>query len=338
MFFCFLLAACSGSDGDVRDIPAPDSNNPEIRLKADVWQMMEGTRATTYDNAVALQAQGSFTCYMYDANTTTTNAEITTNPDQVNWNSSTSNWDFANGPHRWPASGSLDFFCYMPADPDTDATMETAASYISGISYDATDAPSVTHTVRFTCTNLPMTNTGQGSSLKEFVYAMALDQDNDGTNTSAQPTAGQVALSFKHPFARIKLQLTASHHDITINSITFRGIKNNGSCSFDGTTSTWTPSGVATDFVLTLTGDARVFYNNPDTPTPIGENYIMIPQGWAGEIVVDAVCLFWGDWVNYPNLTTTIPTTWQPGHSYTYTFNISPDDLIVNVSKFTEQW
>ena len=73
----------------------------------------------------------------------------------------------------------------------------------------------------------------------------------------------------------------------------------------------------------------------------------MIPQDWAGEIVVNADCLYWGKKKNYPSLTTTVPTpsltttvptNWQPGYSYTYTFNISPDDLIVNVAKFTEQW
>ena len=103
-------------------------------------------------------------------------------------------------------------------------------------------------------------------------------------------------------------------------------------------TSTWAPFGDATNFVLTLEGAAAVFDNNTSSPRQIGDYYIMIPQNWAGEIVVNADCLFWGVKKNYPSLTTTIPTTWQPGYSYTYTFNISPNDLIVNVSKFTEQW
>ena len=35
------------------------------------------------------------------------------------------------------------------------------------------------------------------------------------------------------------------------------------------------------------------FDSNPASETQIGDYYIMIPQEWAGEIVVDADCLFW---------------------------------------------
>ena len=103
MFFCFLLTACSGSDGDVRDIPAPDSNNPEIRLKADVWQMMEGTRATTYDNA-ALQSNG-FKCAVYEINT------ITPYIASVNVNWGGSGWAFSDGSHEWHPDGTPCYKC-----------------------------------------------------------------------------------------------------------------------------------------------------------------------------------------------------------------------------------
>ena len=29
---------------------------------------------------------------------------------------------------------------------------------------------------------------------------------------------------------------------------------------------------------------------------------------------------------------------WEAGKSYTYTFSISTDDLVVNITNFTEQW
>lgn len=314
-----LLAACSKDDADSRQ--TTQEQQQEIRLMTDVRQVMEGRRAATFDNATALQTEGSFSCTAYEASTLTTYISTTT----VNWNAGTSAWAFSGGSHYyWPLPAtnggiypSLDFFAYMPA---------TAPSYITtGPTY--TDA----HNVTFTCSNLPMTNAEQEEEdFKEFMFGMALGQSY--TNAAAG-----VPLTFQHPFARIKLQLAASHPDVTIRSITLKGIKNNGDYDLSADPQ-WTTSGDATDFVLTLTGDARIFIDNPASTQQIGEYYLMIPQDWAGVIEVDADCLFWGDKKNYPALTTTIPTTWQPGKSYTYTLNISPDDLKVNIEKFTEQW
>ena len=307
-----FMAACSKDDASTPQPPSPD--NSEIQLKADVWRVMEGTRATTFDSQADVQDEVTFTCTAYNEGTLTEYISSST----VTWNGSTA-WEFPTK-HYWPATGSLDFFAYMPA---------TRPAYIA-----ANPTYTAAHNVTFTCSGLPMTNAGQGSGLKEFMYGIALGKNKDNASSG-------VPLTFQHPFARIKLQLAASHPDVTINSITFRNIKNNGSFTYNhsASTSTWSPSGDATNFVFSLTGDAAVFNNNPATATQIGEYYIMIPQEWAGVIEVNADCLFWGDKVNYPSLTTTVPTTWQPGYSYTYTFNISPDDLKVNVvDTFTEQW
>ena len=305
-----LLTACSTDDADSQQ--SEEGRQEEILLKTDVRQVMEGTRAATFDDDAALQREAQFTCVAYQANTTTVYIPSTT----VDWTSS-DQWAFNNGTdhYYWPETGNLDFFGYMPV----------SHSNISSIAYTAA------HNVTFTCSGLPMTNTGQDSSLKEFMFGMALAQ-NSGNASSGVP------LTFQHPFARIKLQLSASHPDITINSITFKSIYNNGSYDHNASTK-WTTSGTATDFVLTLTGTARIFNSKPSSPQQqIGEYYIMIPQDWAGDIEVNADCQFWGETKNYPNLTTTVPTTWQPGYSYTYTFTISPDDLKVDITKFTEQW
>lgn len=323
MLATMLLVACgSGSDGIEDTPPTTSSEAPkEIQVTSNVYRRPEATRTTTYDNVASLQTEGSFTCTAYNTGTLTSYISTTT----VDWIDEASRWGFNSGNdhYYWPASGDLDFFGYMPKA----ANLSTEAPYISDINYTAE------HNVTFTCSSLPMTNSGQGSSLKEFMFGMALEQNKDNAGTG-------VPLTFQHPFARIKLQLAASHPDITINSITFKTIQNNGSFTYtySTTTSAWTPSGVATDFTVTLTGAAATFDNNPASETQIGDYYIMIPQDWAGKIVVNADCLFWGVKKNYPSLTTTVPTNWQPGYSYTYTFNISPDDLIVNISKFTEQW
>ncbi len=316
LFVTLLAIACSSDGGDTPSTP-PANTQDEINIKAQVWQVMQGAprRAHTYDNAAALQTEAHFTCTAYQANSLTAYISTTT----VDWDSGDNRWEFNHGSdhYYWPASGNLDFFGYMPA---------TKPSYITaGPTYTAE------HNVTFTCSSLPMTNAGQGSSLKEFMFGMALGRNEENAGTG-------VPLQFQHPFARIKLQLAASHPNVTINSITFRGIYNNG--NYDHSASPkWSTSGVATNFVLSLTGEAAVFNNNPASEKQIGDYYIMIPQNWGGEIVVNADCLYWGEKKNYPSLTTTVATNWQPGYSYTYTFTINPDDLKVGTtSQFTEQW
>ena len=299
-----LATACSKDDTE-------NGQNTDIRINVDVWRVMNGTRATTFDSQTALQTEGSFKCYAYEGGTTT--AYI--NGSLVNW--TTQGWLFDDGNHRWPATGSLDFFAYMPVAPP---------AYITAVNYEA-QSPTIT------CTNLPMTAAGQGTELKEFVYALTIGQDE-----THQGTTG-VTMNFLHPFARINFKLAASHLDIIINSITLKSIKNNGTCTLNGTTSTWTPSGDATNFVMELTGDAATFNNNPNTPQPIGGPFLMVPQTFAGTIEVNAS---WNDWGDTPvphTVTTTIPPiNWEAGKSYTYTFNISTDDLVVNVTNYTEQW
>lgn len=285
---------------------------------------MEGMRATFYDAGTI--TSGSFTASAYVENTTT--AYI--NPTTVNWNST--EWQWSDGKHYWPASGSLDFFAYMPA---------TKPSYISSITYNA-------RSPQFFCENLPMTynsdspTEGQGSGLQEFVWGVTI-----GQNKANQGASG-VTMKFRHPFARIKFQLSASHPDIQINSITFKNLKTGGTCTMNNTgiadtyyytTSVWSSPTGSSNFVMTLSGDAATFNNNPISPLKqIGVDLIMIPQAWAGEIEVNASWTEWGEAKDNQTLTATVPTNWQSGYSYTYTFTITEFDLKVDIARFTEQW
>lgn len=312
-----LITACSKDGADGNDVTKPNEQTKEIRFNADVWKMAEATRATTYDNAEALQAQGSFTCYAYTANSTTLNNDADIKGIPVTWNSTLNQWKFEIS-HHWPASGDLDFFAYMPATPQ---------GYISDISYTTARNPQIT------CTNLPMTynsespEAGQGSGLQEFIYAMVTDQNKAGQGESG------VELTFAHPFARIKLKLSSTQANIHINTITFKDLKKSGTCSFDGTTSSWTPTGDATNFVVTLNADCTA-------NDVLGTDYIMIPQTWSGVIEVNAIWTDWDESVAH-TVSVTLPElqrTWAPGTNYTYTFTITETDLIVNTSKYTEQW
>ena len=349
-----LLVACTGSDGDVDSTPAAPATTDadDIRFNATVWQVMQAAprRATTYETGTL--TSGSFTAAAYVANSTT--GYIT--PVAVDWVKD--KWVFSDGKHYWPASGNLDFFAYMPA---------TKPSYIAEVpSYSI---KSSSPQAQFTCT-LPMSYDaaspaeGQGSSLQEFVWGITV-----GQNKANQGASG-VTMKFRHPFARLKFQLAASHPDIQINSITFKNLKTGGTCTLNNTaiadtyyytTSAWsslTPADGTSNLVMTLaskdgsgnwiTADVNTFNSNPTSVVPIGGwaesahqyvDFLVVPQPWAGEIEVNASWKDWGDELVEHTVTTTIPAiTWQPGYNYTYTFYISPDDLVVNVTNFTEQW
>jgi hypothetical protein len=358
-----LFAGCS-SDSPNDSQSTHQDNKDEINLNAQVWQVMQASaprRAQTFDNAAALQEQGSFTASAYVENTATKYI----NPVQVNWNTGTGKWVWSDGKHYWPASGNLDFFAYyMPA---------TVPTYITGPTYSIVEShPQAS----FTCSNMPMIYNaatpaaGQGSSLQEFVWGITV-----GQNKAAQGASG-VTMKFRHPFARIKFQLAANHPNIIINSITFKNLKTGGTCtltnkdiaeSYYYTKSVWSELTGSSDLVMQLvakdnegkyvmtnnTGEiivnnAAKFYSNPASVVPIGGwaesahqyvNLLVIPQTFAGVIEVNAGWNDWGDTPVEHTVTTTIPSiTWQPGYSYTYTFTITLEDLVVNLSDFTEQW
>ena len=305
-----LLSGCSGDDS-----PNHANNNngkdSEIRLNADIWQVMEGTRATTYE---AGAVNGSFKVYAY-YNTTT---DCYINGEVVNYSEGVSSWD--GTPQRWPQNNnSLDFFAYMPTNLTGTCYTFDSTPYDAETNLDGYSAGNP----RIVCTNLPMTKSGQ-DDLQEFVYALTQNQDRERQGESG------VVMTFKRPFARIYLRWSsANHSSITLNWVKLKSLKNNGSFLFNGTTTTCTPSGDATDFTSTV-------FDAYDAASPVP--YIMIPQEWTGGIEVNITWDNWDESVT-ETLSTTMPTVnWQPGYSYTYTFTISKYALIVDVNKFTEQW
>ena len=294
-----LLCGCTSDES-----PAADGNK-EIHLTADIWRVMEDTRTATFDNAAALQTEGHFTCAVYQAGTTTPYITETA----VDWaGAPTNKWEFSDGKHYWPAEGSLDFFAYMPA---------TKPDYIGAITYAVSGEPAVPNP-QFTSTSLPLSDTGQ-STTQEFVYALTT-----GQNKAAQGATG-VALNFKHPFARINLQWSAADHTgITINSITFKNIKNNGTCTIDGSTGnpSWETSGSAADF----------------TAAAMGGPFLVVPQTFTGgNVTIEVNATKEGDTETF---TATVATAWAAGYSYTYSFthNFKAKKLIVDINRYTEQW
>ncbi|MBE6248808.1 MAG: fimbrillin family protein [Prevotella sp.] len=302
-----LTAACSSdSSNDVQPSPTPNTSQ-EISLIPTVWQMAEATRATMLDNTY-LQNNG-FRCTAYDAGTNNVNGSANIDGNHVRWENS--RWNFDGGTRNWPASGDLDFFAYTPTTIPS-YIKDTSQEPVSGaITYNA-------RVVQFQCENLDQ------AEMTEFVYALTTEQNK--TNA-----ANGVTLTFLRPFTRIVIKLAANHPAIQINTITFKSIQKSGSYN----NGTWTPSGAATDLVWNI----NTSYPSQAEARVINDSYLVIPQTWEGVIEVNATWNVWGE-----SKTNTVSKdlegtiTWQRGYSYTYTFNITETDLVVNTSKYTEQW
>ena len=298
-----LMAACSGDDAnDTNDTPTPTNDKTEIAFNTATTTWHDATRATTYNNAADLQTEGNFTCFAYDAGTTTVNVTSNVNGITATWNSST--WAFAEK-HYWPLTGSLDFFAYMPATRPSYISADPASTY-AVYDDDSDDSTPDKPNPSFTCSGL------SASADKEFIYAVIENQNKD-TNS------GAVSLTFRHPFARIKLVEGTIGTGVTVNEIRLTGINNSG--SYTHSTGWSGQSGDAT-YTVAAFGDTY---------------YLVVPQNWAGDIEVDISWDNWGETAD-ATLTTTVPTNWEAGHSYTYTFNVSKYALTVNIAKFTEQW
>lgn len=308
-----LLAACSTDDNGIDN----GGGATEIRLNADSWRVMEATRAVTYDSDADLQ-DDAFKCYAYEDGTTTQYISGST----VSY--SDSQWTFDDGKHYWPASGALNFFAYMPA------SLTNTCCDFDPTAYDSSSNPDgySDGTVRITCTSLPVSITAGNDNTQELILAYTEDQDKFGTNSTLQPTPGYVGLTFKHPFARVCFkQSEANSSNVTINSVTVSGIKNNGTCTFDGSTIVWTPSGDAT--ALTVSG----------TPATGNDFYLVMPQTFASNLTF-TVNATWTDWSNVTkNVSASVNVgSWVAGYSYTYTLTLDKFALTVDAQKFTEQW
>lgn len=288
-----LLSGCSGDDS-----PNQANNNnekdSEIRLNAEVWRVMEGTRATTYDGSTITSEP--FKCYAYNDGGTSPYL------DGLTVSYSAGQWSFDAGRQVWP-DNALDFFAYMPA---------TKPDYITELTYAVSGEPTAPHPY-FTC---DMTQTVN----KEFIWALTTGQNREDQGASG------VTMTFKHPFARIYFQLSnESGSSVTINSITISGedFYTTGTCTFDGTTSTWSDK------------------DNQGSlgPLAIGIPYIVIPNDYGSSktITVNAT---WDEWGTFTTGVTSSPLTinWQAGYSYTYTLTLSKYALNVDVNKYTEQW
>ena len=286
-----LLAGCAADD--------VQQDGDEIRFKVTEWQSMAPTRATT-------QPTGTLTggSFQVDAFTGTTDTKYI--DDQI-VTYTAGQWQL-NDKYLWPASDNLTFVAYMP----TTLPGNTCITKASPTYYSYTDGPS------YVCTNLPMTNAGQ-YTLKEFVYAVAKDQNKAGQGATG------VTLTFHHTMARITLHVMTPHRKVTINKITFKNLYNNG--TYLHSTATWTPTGSQTDLVITPDPISDLNANETEL-TNISNPLLMLPQSYTATSQIEVKLQYWkmdGSGME-PEQTIIFNnpiSEWEKSKSYNYTLNLS---------------
>ena len=353
-----LLVSCSGGDTPQKVVdpiptptptPTPDPNQPnnpnnptnpdqpsqpdqptvptlpenvEIVLNATSSAINKGsTRATTIDSNTDLQKQ-DLRIYAYFHDTETSYLSSVLSYKASAWKF----WETSSEQHYyWPIEGSvyqgvtpitvssLDFVGYCPITNPGYISADPTYNHSTGISFSA---------------NMEsyMTSTAQ-SDVTEFMCALLPDQ------TVATQTAhdGALPLQFKHSFARILFDLSSTTTaNVKVNSISIAELKTSGSCAFNGSISTWSDqSGSAT---MNLTEELQRGIKVATAP------FLVIPNNYGSKNL--SVNVTWTEWDAEKTQTYTAPLTinWEAGSSYTYTLTITKYELLVNVSKFTEQW
>lgn len=290
--------------------------NVEIVLNATSSAMSKGsTRATTIDSNTDLQGQ-NLTIFGYFNDTSTAYLSGV----KLHYTGGTPAWEFREGSttqhYYWPTGNTLDFVGYCPFERSEKAgyiTADPTYNYSTGISFSANMVSYMTSTTQ--------------SGITEFMCAVLPDQTAD-TQTAA---GGALSLEFKHSFARILFNLSSTTTaSVKVNSISMTDLKTSGSCAFNGTTSTWSSqSGSET---MTLTEELQRGKTEATAP------FLVIPNNYGSKNL--SVNVTWTEWDTEKTQTYTAPLTinWEAGSSYTYTLTITKYELLVNVSKFTEQW
>lgn len=181
------------------------------------------------------------------------------------------------------------------------------------------------------------------NDIHEFVYALRKDCQKGETDKDP------VKLCFVHPFAAIKFNLSQSHRDLTIHSITLDGVYNVATYANANDTYDTYLNGQSSLTYETWSGtNASILTVNYEKTVPeeinyyslIGGPYLVIPQSLEG--VTLSVNYTW-DEKTYSNTTpvslkTTVITAWQPGMIYTYTLDLGDNKEEILFQATVEPW
>ncbi|MBQ4389967.1 MAG: fimbrillin family protein [Bacteroidales bacterium] len=280
---CLLLAAglLAGSCTQM------ERESEEIRFRVEGWR--EAVKAASLYGGGSLSA-GRFKLDAYNHGATSvyiSGAEL---------NYSTGAWEWTDGPCYWPLSGALDFYAQMPV---------TLPSYISDFTYALPAGPG------FSCTGLPLTSATQ-DGLQEYVYAYEANCSKAG---------GEVVLSFRHPFVVISMALADTYRDITLNSVTFRSVKNSGTYTHAGG---WSGQSGSGDLVLSF---------NRSCASALPSNvFLVLPQVFSGGRQIVVVNYTKGGVASSRELMVSL-ASWDAGKHYTYNINLAAPEVLTAVGE-----
>lgn len=301
----FLSAAGLLAGSCTRQDPEPPGEPIRFRV-VEEWQPMDAaTRADLY--AGGALGGGSFAVNAYLSGST----DKYIDSDVASYKSATSDWRFDDD-YYWPmAPSTLDFMAWMPAS--------RANTCVGVPTCTAANGPS------FTVTDYPVTSSGQ-STLQEFVYAY-----KTGQNKAAQGASG-VTLAFRRPFAQLNFQVKTAHQNIHINTITFKGIKRNGTFTHNSpdaspaVPSAWTSLSNSSNLVITVgvyLAAGAVF--SASQLTSFGLPFLVIPQSYTATDQIE-INLQRPTGSTAETITVSNPiTAWEAGKSYTYSLDLSDE-------------
>lgn len=320
-----LLAGCSGSESDDVNELKPELTNEaemtEITVKTNLSRML--TRANTIDDLQDYDLK--IDAYYHDTETKFLDGK-TLHYDSSEpaawkfWNTSTSSQEH----YYWPIEGSV-----YTAGPITVSSLDFVGfcpyekpAYIGTPTYAPATGAS------FTCDMSDYMTLDDQEDMQEFIVSV-LPNQTLATQTAA---GGALPMVFKHPLALIKFTITAaSGTHVQINSIKLTGLKTGGTCTYNGTTMTWSDLTGSADMTLTQT------LKNGGTTE--GTPFMVIPNNYGSKFLT--VNATWDDWsdVTISDYGTDVDFNWAAGHIYTYNLTLDKYGLKVDISeKYTEQW
>lgn len=328
VYILTLITAFSCSPEQIPD----DTDLAPIRLSVVADGVV--SRAYMYDDDLTKEQEFGLNAYLIDGNNTLYLENA--------WVYYFNGWHFRDQNYQgklldyyWPNDHNVNFVAYMPYNMNKSVVDINDLGFTNerGFTFNCDLATSDNDRI------IDDTKDNTRTIKHEFVYAYRHNAQKGDI----------VKLRFVHPFAAVKFQLSQSHRDLTIHSITLSGLNNagtytNAADTYDNyktgqntlTYDTWTSRNSGTmkiDYEKSVPEDINYY-------SLIGGPYLVIPQALTN--VKLSVNYSW-DIISEKNtnpisiVTSEIPA-WQPGMVYTYTLNLGDNKEEILFKATVEPW
>ena len=306
----WVLNACTPTD-DAMGLPEASEEvitlQPVLGEQTRVQLFEPGTNSNFYDTD---KGGGEFNVNAYYDGTELkciSNGRVWYREGDKNWINLDENNQITD--YYWPNVGALNFFAYMPST-------KFMAEHTDKETYVTVGGYTHANGQQFSC-SLPNSNADY-DNMQEFIYAYTPGEEKQ---------AEKVKLTFVHPFALVCFQLGTGSYRMTVNSITFGNIYQNGTFSTGqtgtaGGIGTWTPTGTGNTYTATINKRIPVDVNYN---TIFGGPFIVMPQDLKSVSLAmnfqraDVESGSGIEEKTVESLATIDIPKWEPGKRYTYT-------------------